>query len=131
MLLLRVEPGAGRADGMVARNPYSVEGAQQAEADIKPGRFEMQQLETIDMRAAVEQFKRDLAAYQERRKEAIKAVRERIGNPHWMPRNWQHLGIGPPSENPTAKLRVGSIAIKDKVTGETRVFSPLELLRPE
>jgi len=53
----------------------------------------------------VEAYKRALAEYHERKRAAIAAVRERIGNPGWLPRTWQQLGIGPPPQNPLDRVK--------------------------
>ena len=46
------------------------------------------------------------AKWKEREREAVAAIRTKLGNPNWRPRHWSQLDIGPPPENPTAGIRL-------------------------
>ena len=59
----------------------------------------------VSMVTLVEQYRIDLAAWQAREREAIEAVRLKARNPTWRPRTWRQLDIGPPPENPAARVR--------------------------
>jgi hypothetical protein len=59
----------------------------------------------------IAKYQADLAAWKVRESAAIEAVRQRIGNPRWKPRDWRHLGIDAPPANPVAGvvLNVGAL----------------------
>ena len=57
----------------------------------------------------IEKYERDMAEWQAREREAIEAVRQRIGDPRWRPRNHQHLGIEAPPENPISGITLHAV----------------------
>lgn len=56
-------------------------------------------------RSAAEQYAKDMAAWEQKRREAIAAIREKLNDPLWYPRSLHPtLGIGPPPVNPNAGI---------------------------